>query len=81
MTTARKYIAWGAGIVTWVFALNILLTYWAFGYIDWTIVAHMALILVPLLIVAAVCFYHFRPAKRPEEHRAVRLNRMAENTR
>ncbi len=81
MTTIRKYIAWGAGILTWIFGLNILLAYWAFGYIEWKTVAEMATILVPLLIVAAACFYHVKPANRPEAHRAVRLNKMAENTR
>ena len=81
MTTARKYIAWGAGILTWIFASNILLAYWAFGYIDWATVSDMAFILVPLLLIGAVCFYHVKPAKRLEVHRGVYLNRTAENTR
>ncbi len=81
MTTARKYIAWGAGILTWVLGLNILLAYWAFGYMDWATVADMAFILVPLLIIAAACFYHLKPAKPLEVRRAVYPNRTAENTR
>ncbi len=80
MTTGRKYIAWGAGILTWVFGLDVLLAYLAFGYMDWATIAKMAMILVPLLTVAAA-FFHTKPVERPKGRRAIRLNRMAENTR
>ena len=63
MTLAQKYILWAAGILLWIFGLSILLSYIAYGYMDLPTVGHMALVLFPPLIVAAVLLFHF---KRPE---------------
>jgi len=64
MTHARKYIAWGAGILLWIFGLSILLSTIAFGYLDWPTVRHMALVLMPVLALAVILFFFF---KRPRD--------------
>ena len=67
MTHARKYIAWGAGILLWIFGLSILLSTIAFGYLDWPTVRHMALVLMPGLVLAAIFLFVL---KRPEDLKA-----------
>jgi hypothetical protein len=62
MTDARKYIAWGAGILLWIFGLSILLSTIAYGYLDWPTIRHMALILMPVLVLTVILFFFF---KRP----------------
>lgn len=64
MTHARKYIAWGAGILLWIFGLSILLSTIAFGYLDWPTVRHMALVLMPVLVLAVILLFFF---KRPRD--------------
>jgi hypothetical protein len=60
MTYAQKYIVWAIGILLWVFGLSVLLSYISFGYLDFETVGHMAGIVSPLLVVAAILFSHFR---------------------
>ncbi|TAJ98388.1 hypothetical protein EPO44_11690 [bacterium] len=60
MTNEQKYIAWGMGILLWVFGLSIFLSYLNFGYLDLPTVKHMLRILSPLLVVAAVLLYVFK---------------------
>lgn len=71
MTTAQKYIAWGTGILLWVFGLSILLSYTAFGYLDLPTVRHMVWVLSLPLALAAVLLYVFRQRVDSEETRAV----------
>ncbi|MBI2349873.1 MAG: hypothetical protein HYV00_00035 [Deltaproteobacteria bacterium] len=67
MANEQKYIAWGTGIVLWIFGLSIFLSYLNFGYLDLPTVKHMLRILSPLLIMAAVLLYLF---KRPGDLKA-----------
>lgn len=60
MTYAQKYIVWAVGILLWIFGLSVLLSYISFGYLDFETVGHMAWIVSPLLVVAAVLLSHFR---------------------
>ncbi|OGP22898.1 MAG: hypothetical protein A2038_04960 [Deltaproteobacteria bacterium GWA2_57_13] len=62
MTLTQKYVAWGTGVILWVFGLSILLSYFEYGYMDWRTVTHMTLILVPLVLIAAIVFYLFKRA-------------------
>lgn len=67
MTRARKYIVWGAGILLWIFGLSIFLSYIAYGYLDLATVRHMALILMPVLVLAAIFLFVL---KRPGDLKA-----------
>lgn len=60
MTYAQKYILWGAAILAWIFSLSILLSTVAYGYLDLPTVRHMALVLFPVLILAAVLLFLFK---------------------
>jgi len=83
MTLAQRYIAWGTGILLWIFGLSILLSYFAFGYLDFDIIAHMARILSPILVVAVFLLYLFREpinSEQPQEAPHV-SRRMTEVTR
>jgi len=83
MTLAQKYIAWGTGILLWVFGLSILLSYFAFGYLDFNTIADMAWILFPILIVAVFLLYLFRePINSEQSQEAPHVSgRMTEVTR
>ncbi len=67
MTLVQKYILWAAGILLWIFGLSILLSTIAFGYLDWPTIRHMALVLSPVLILAAIFLFVF---KRPGDLKA-----------
>lgn len=67
MTSKQKYVAWGTGILLWVFGLSIFLSALNFGYLDLPTVKHMLWILLPLLVVAAVLLYVFKRQAGPEE--------------
>lgn len=60
MTFAQKYVVWAVGILLWIFGLSILLSTIAYGYLDLPTVGHMALVLSPILILAAVLLYLFK---------------------
>lgn len=60
MTYAQKYVVWAAAILLWIFGLSVLLSYISFGYLDLDTVGHMAWILSPLLVVAAILLNMFR---------------------
>ncbi|MBI4639122.1 MAG: hypothetical protein HY731_00400 [Candidatus Tectomicrobia bacterium] len=60
MTTKQKALAWGMGILVWINLLSILLSIWQFGYVDWATVAHMGMIILPLLFVGTFLLYQFR---------------------
>ena len=88
MTAKQKALAWGMGILVWINLLSILLSAWQFGFVDWTTVAHMALIAVPPLAVGTLLLYRFRvvvegdrrveapcPARIPDTREAVRAGR------
>ncbi len=60
MKTSQKALAWGMGILVWMNLLSILLSAWQFGYVDWTTVAHMGTIVVPLLAIGTFLLHHFR---------------------
>jgi hypothetical protein len=83
MTSKQKYIAWGTGILLWVFGLSIFLSTLNFGYLDLPTVKHMLWILSPLLVVAAVLLYVFKRQAGPEKkEQALYVKRtLAEETR
>lgn len=83
MTTEQKYIAWGTGILLWVFGLSILLSTLNFGYFDLPTVKHMLRVLSPLLVVAVVLLYVFKRQAGPEKkERALYIRRsLAEEKR
>lgn len=60
MANEQKYIAWGAGIVLWIFGLSAFLSYLNFGYLDLPTVRHMGLVLAPVLILAAILLCLFK---------------------
>ena len=67
MTLAQKYVLWAAGILLWIFGVSILLSTIAYGYMDLPTVSHMALVLFPPLVLAAVLLVLF---KRPRDLKA-----------
>jgi len=67
MTLAQKYILWAAGILFWIFGVSILLSYIAYGYMDLPTIGHMALVLFPPLVLAAILLVFF---KRPRDLKA-----------
>lgn len=83
MTGEQKYIAWGTGILLWVFGLSILLSTSSFGYLDLPTVKHILRILFPVLVVAAVLLYLFKRQAGPEKkERALYVRRdLAEESR
>ena len=75
MTSAQKYILWAVGILLWIFGLSILLSTIAFGYLDLPTVRHMALVLSPPLVLAAVLLFLFkRPGRlKAQEERVAHI--------
>ncbi|MBI2987486.1 MAG: hypothetical protein HYY45_12035 [Deltaproteobacteria bacterium] len=67
MTLAQKYTLWAAGILLWIFGLSILLSTIAYGYMDLPTIGHMALVLFPPLLLAAILLVFF---KRPRDLKA-----------
>jgi len=82
MTSKQKYIAWGTGIVLWIFGLSIFLSALSFGYLDLPTVKHMLWILSPLLVIAVALLYVFkRQAGSEKRERALYVKRtLAEET-
>lgn len=56
MSKLQKGILWAAAGITYVFAMNIVLAWATTGYLDWDIIARMAVMLLPVLGVTAILF-------------------------
>ena len=56
MNTLQKGTILIAGIVVFVFALSIGLSWYSFGFMDWSTVSLMVLILLPILGAATAVF-------------------------
>lgn len=73
MTAIQKYIVWAVGILVWIFVLSILLSYITFGYLDLPTIRYMALVLSPILFLAAVLLFRFRKGEEKNEKIPIRI--------
>lgn len=65
MSKLQKGILWGAVGITYVFAMNIVLAWATTGYLDGAILTRMAIMLLPVLAVAAVVFPYAGVSRAP----------------
>ncbi|MBI2923785.1 MAG: hypothetical protein HYY18_22235 [Planctomycetes bacterium] len=56
MSPIQKGIIWMACIIVAIFAISIGLSWYSFGYLDWSTVGSMGLLLLPILGAASVAF-------------------------
>ncbi|MBI3014130.1 MAG: hypothetical protein HYY65_03475 [Candidatus Tectomicrobia bacterium] len=60
MTLQQKYVLWMTGVFVAVHAISIGLSTWYFGYMDRAVVAQMAQVLLPAVMIAGVLFHVYR---------------------
>jgi hypothetical protein len=71
MTSLRKGIFVMVAILTFVFALSIGLSWYSFGYLDWSTVSTMGMMLMPVLAAATVIVLWTENPERPAAPREV----------
>ncbi|HLC26867.1 MAG TPA: hypothetical protein VJM80_08870 [bacterium] len=64
MTRQQKYVLWGTGLFVAMHAISIGLSTLYFGYVDTAVLARMAQIVLPVVMVAGVLLHIYR---RPSE--------------